>query len=43
MKKTRLNGFAYESNVDYWGMGGGDIIKTMSSIHDYLMSKYSIK
>ena len=43
MKKTGLNRYVYEFNVDYRDISRGDITKTMSSIHDYLMSKYGIK
>ena len=43
MKKTGLNGYVYEFNVDYRDMDERNIAKTMSTIHDYLMSKYGIK
>ena len=43
IEKAWLNGYIYEFNVDYWDMGGTNIPKTMSSIHDYLMSKYGMK
>ena len=43
MKKTGLNEYVYEFNVDHRNMGRTNIPKTMSSIHKYFMSKYGIK
>ena len=42
MKKTRLNGYVYEFNVDYRAINLSDIAKKMSIIHVYFMVKYSI-
>ena len=39
MKKTGLNGYVYEFNVDYRDIGRDYITKTTSSIHSYLMPK----
>ena len=43
MKKTGLNGYVYEFNVDYRDMGGANNFKAMSRIHGYLIRKYGIK
>ena len=43
MKKTGLNGYVYEFNVDYVDNSKIDITKVIPSIHNYLMLKYSIK
>ena len=42
MKKTGLNGYVYEFNVDYRDMSTGDT-KAITSVHNYLMKKYGIK
>ena len=42
MKKTGLNGYVYEFNVDYKNINK-DIPKTMPIIHNYFMFKYGIK
>ena len=39
MKKTGLNGYVYEFNVDYRDIGRDYITKTTSSIHSYFMPK----
>ena len=39
MKKTGLNGYAYEFNVDY---SNNNTKYTVSYVHKYLMSKYNI-
>ena len=44
MKKTGLNGYVYELNVDYRDIGKpDDITKNMLIIHNYVMLKYDIK
>ena len=43
MKKTGLNGYVYEFNVDYKSINPSDINKNMSIIHGYFMLKYGIK
>ena len=44
MKKTGLNRYVYEFNVDYRTTDSiSDIIEIMPSIHDYLVLKYKIK
>ena len=44
MKKTGLNGYVYEFNVDYRDIGKpDDITKNMLIIHNYVMLKYDIK
>ena len=43
MKKTGLNGYVYEFNVDCGDIGRDYITKTTSSINNYLMPKYGIK
>ena len=42
MKKTGLNGYVYESNVDYSNFNSSNIDKTMEIIHGYFMVKYGI-
>ena len=42
MKKTGLNGYVYESNVDYNNFNSSNIYKTMEIIHGYFMVKYGI-
>ena len=42
MKKTGLNGYVYEFNVDY-EFGTVDLGKAIPFVHEYLMTKYSIK
>ena len=42
MKKTGLNGYVYEFNVDYRAINPSNIDKNMPVIHKYLMSKYGI-
>ena len=39
MKKTGLNGYVYEFNIDYSNIDSENI----SNIHKYLMVKYDIK
>ena len=41
-KKTELNGYVYEFNVDY-KFGVVDPDKAIPFVHNYLMAKYSIK
>ena len=43
MKKTGLNGFVYEFNVDYNNYNKANYSETIPFIHKYLMLKYSIK
>ena len=44
MKKTGLNGYVYEFNVDYEPFStSADLNKIIPSIHSYFMMKYSIK
>ena len=43
MKKTGLNGYAYEFNVDYNDFGVVDPGKAIPFVHNYLMGKYNIK
>ena len=43
MKKTGLNGYVYEFNVDYRPINLPDIAKKMSVIHDFFALKYDIK
>ena len=43
MKKTGLNRYVYEFNVDYKDLSRGNISKTMPNIHNYFMLKYGIK
>ena len=42
MKKTGLNGYVYEFNVDYRALNPSDIDKSMSTIHEYFKLKYGI-
>ena len=42
MKKTGLNGYAYEFNVDYIDFNDININKNIPIIHGYLMSKYDM-
>ena len=42
MKKTGLNWYAYEFNVDYRDMGKDNITNAVLNIHGYLMTKYGI-
>ena len=42
MKKTGLNGYVYESNVDYSNFNSSNIDKTMEIIHGYFTVKYGI-
>ena len=42
MKKTGLNGYVYEFNVDYRDVNKLDITKNMPIIHRYFMLKYSM-
>ena len=43
MKKTALNGYVYEFNVDYNDFGVLDPGKAIPIFHNYLMAKYNIK
>ena len=43
MKKTGLNGYAYEFNVDYNDFGVVDPGKAIPFVHNYLMAKYNVK
>ena len=43
MKKTGLNGYVYEFNVDYNKFGIADPDKAIPFVHNYLMAKYDIK
>ena len=43
MKKTELNGYVYEFNVDYNEYGAAKPGKAIPFIHKYLMGKYNIK
>ena len=42
IKKTGLNGYVYEFNVDYRALNPSDIDKSMSTIHEYFKLKYGI-
>ena len=42
MKKTGLNGYVYEFNVDYRHINKSDITNNMPIIHSYFMLKYGI-
>ena len=42
MKKTGLNGYVYEFNVDYRALNPSDTDKSMSTIHEYFKLKYGI-
>ena len=43
MKKTGLNGYIYEFNVDYNNFNNTNFGKTIPFIHNYLMLKHGIK
>ena len=43
MKKTELNGYVYEFNVDYKNLSLSEIVKNMPVIHSYFMLKYDVK
>ena len=43
MKKTGLNGYVCEFNVDYRIINSSNIDKSMPIIHNYFMFKYDIK
>ena len=43
MKKTGLNGYAYEFSVDYNDFNKTYLDKAISFVHKYLMTKYNIK
>ena len=43
MKKTRLNGYAYEFSVDYNDFNKTYLDKAIPFVHKYLMTKYNIK
>ena len=43
MKKTGLNGYVYEFNVDYSDFGVVVPGEAIPYIHNYLMGKYIIK
>ena len=43
MKKTGLNEYAYEFNVNYKDISRDDITKNISSIQNFLMAKYNMK
>ena len=43
MKKTGLNGYVCEFNVDYRYINPSEIDKTMASIHAYFILKHNIK
>ena len=43
MKKTGLNGYVYEFNVDYKNFNKTNYSKAIPFIHNYLMAKYDIK
>ena len=40
MKKTGLNGYAYEFNVDYRNFNPSNIDKSVPIIHEYFKVKY---
>ena len=42
MKRTGLNGYVYDFNVDYGSIPGG-ISKILWTCHDYPMFKYDIR
>ena len=42
MKKTGLNGYVYEFNVDYRYLNTSDTPNNMPIIHRYFMSKYIV-
>ena len=43
MKKTGLNGYVYEFNVDYNDFGIADPVKAIPFVRNYLMAKHNIK
>ena len=43
MKKTELNGCAYEFNVDYNDFDKIDLTKAIPFVHKYLMAKCNVK
>ena len=43
MKKTGLNGFVYEFNVDYNNYNKTNYSKSIPFIRNYLMAKYNVK
>ena len=43
MKKTGLNGYVYEFNVDYSDFGGVNPDEAISFGHNYLMANYYTK
>ena len=43
MKKTGLNGYVYEFNVDYNNYNKTNYSNGIPFIHNYLMAKYDIK
>ena len=43
MKRTGLNGYVYEFNVDYTEFNKVDIAESMPFVHKYFMLKYDIK
>ena len=43
MKKTGLNGYIYEFNVDYSDFSVINPDKAIPFVHNYLMAKYDIK
>ena len=43
MKKTGLNGYVYEFNVDYSTYTGIDFSEFISYINNYLLAKYNIE
>ena len=43
MKKTGLNGYVYEYNVDYNNLNITDFGEAIPFIHKYLMLKYDIE
>ena len=43
MKKTGINGYVYEFNVDYNNFGVVDPGKAIPFFHNYLMAKYNRK
>ena len=43
MKKTGLNGYVYEFNVEYTDINKENIAEAMPLIHKYLMLKYDKK
>ena len=42
MKKTGLNGYVYEFNVDYWIFNTISLDKAIPLIHSYFIAKYDI-